>query len=213
MTQISVTRALAELKKFDNQIEREIRSGTFLAITIGKDTQKKVLNSQDSVETVKAKIQGTFDSIESLMKRRDELKGKLVLSNATTRVQVAGRDITVAEAIEFKKSIANRQMLVSQLQSVKFNANSQVQTLNAKVEETIEKNLSAVYGSEKGKLSDTDYAAIANPQKNAKEAAILEVVDVATLIDEMTKTIEAVNTELDFILSEQNARTLIDVSW
>src|ERR1035437_8401176 len=106
--QISVTRALVELKRLDERISKAISGGLFVARTIGRDTNKKVIGSSDTVASVEAKIHGSFDKVNSLIVNRERIKSAIVLSNANTKVKILGRDVTVAEAIELKSTVAFR---------------------------------------------------------------------------------------------------------
>jgi hypothetical protein len=65
--------------------------------------------------------------------------------------------------------------------------------------------------SDKGKVDTTSYEAIAVPQRNAKEAALLDPKGIAEQIKKLTDEIGLVELELDFLLSESNAVTMIEV--
>ena len=105
MQKISVTRALVELKRLDERIGKAISGGLFIARTVGRDTNKKVVGSSDSVAAVEKRIQGSFDKVTSLITNREKIKSALVMSNATTHVSIMGRNVTVAEAIELKSTV------------------------------------------------------------------------------------------------------------
>ncbi|MFB8733012.1 hypothetical protein ACEQPO_01165 [Bacillus sp. SL00103] len=53
----------------------------------------------------KKKAKADDQSIQALIKRRNAIKSAIVVSNATTTIDVAGVNMTVAEAIERKTSI------------------------------------------------------------------------------------------------------------
>jgi hypothetical protein len=208
---MSVTRALAELKRIDERLSRDIASGVFVSVTIGRDTNKKMLAGGESIEKVSADIQSSFDTIESAIKRRSQIKASIVKSNAVTLVHIGQKDITVAEAIELKASVQTKTLLLNALKGQIAQANRLVESQAAKLEQQIETNLSTIYGSEKGKIDDATYATIAKPQLALKEPALLDPMKVADRIKSLEDEVDLIQTELDYALSEVNAKTEIEV--
>lgn len=209
METMSVTRALAEIKRLDDRIKRATQDGVFVAVTVGKNTSQKLHEVAMTVDAAKNKIQSSFDSVTALFETRAAIKAALVKSNAVTMVTVMGKVVTVAEAIEMKTSVINKQTLLQVMKQQYAKCTNTVQLLNNKLDEAIELNLKTIYGSEKGKADVNAYASVANPQKEQKEAALLDPKDIVKKIDELTEEISVITTELDYILSESNARTVI----
>jgi len=211
MEQMSVTRGLVELKRLDARIKSAVLSGQFVGRTVGKNNFRKVVGVADSVEAVSAKIQSSFDSVDSLIANRERIKSAIVLSNATTQVTVLGRGMTVAEAIELKSSVDYRQAYLNQLRQQLTRESVEVEKANAALDATIEVSLNNIYGAEKSKIAEDTYASVANPQKNQKEAALLDPMGISARIQKLTEDISNIESELDFTLSESNARTMISV--
>lgn len=211
MEKMSVTRGLAELKRLDDRIARASREGVFVAVTVGKNTSQKVFEVAMTVDTAKAKIQSSFDTLASLFDLRANLKAAIVKSNAVTTINILGREVTVAEAIEMKTSVVNKKSLLQIMQQQYTKCNNTVTLLNAKLDEAIETNLKTIYGADKSKADPLAYESIAKPQREQKEASLLDPKDVVKKIADLTEEISVIETELDFSLSEQNARTMIEV--
>ena len=209
---ISCTRALAELKRFDDRINREISENVFVGVTVGKNQLQKLMVGSGTVEQQTRKIQGAFDSVQSLIEQRQKIKAALVVSNSVATITLGGKTMTVAEAIEMKKSVAYKQQFVRVLTSQMNMANQQIAAQNAKLETAIDTMVTQVMGaSDKGKVDTTSYEAIAVPQRNAKEASLLDPKGIAEQIKKLTDEIGLVELELDFLLSESNAVTMIEV--
>lgn len=208
---MSVTRALAELKRLDDRIDRSMAESLFVTVTVGKEDKRKLLQGNDSVQVAQSRIQSNMDSMDSMFKQRAAIKRALVQSNATTTVQLGGETLTVAEAIERKKSIEQKRKLVAFMQRQLVSANNAVVQQNAKVEAQIETNLATIYGNDKGKVDASMFDAIAKPQRDQKEAALLDPLKIADRISALQEEISLVDTELDFTLSEANAKTEIEV--
>lgn len=210
MQTMSVTRALAELKRIDDRIARATNDGVFVAVSVGTGSNMKVNGATGtSVEQIKSRIQSSFDTIADLFKTRSAIKAALVKSNATTMVKVGVIECTVAEAIEMKRSVASKVNLVAQMKRQQHSAQSVIATLNAKLEADIDSNLKTVYGSDKGKVDPATFDAISKPQKALKEAALIDPVDIVVEIGSFEEEISLIETELDYTLSSSNAMTNI----
>lgn len=211
-TTMSVTRALAELKRLDDRIARAVNSGVFIGVSMGTGTQIKAHgNTGVTVEQLTSGIQSAYDSVTALFTQRDKIKAAIVKSNAVTTVQLGARTLTVAEAIELKRSVANKRALLSFLQRQQATANQTVATLNAQLEAAIDSNLKTIYGADKSKTDKETYDLIAKPQKAAKEAALVDPLNLVDKIKAIEEEVSLVDTELDFTLSEVNAKTDIEV--
>lgn len=211
MQKMSVTRALAELKRIDERIQRDIGSSVFVSVTVGKDSNRKMASGNDTPEKVAANIQSNVDSLDALMSQRSKIKAAIVASNAKTLVNVGGREMTVAEAIELKSTVSTKSTLVDRMRQQMNQAEALVQSLNAKLDAQIEQNLTTIYGSEKSKIDSTTYDLVAKPQRNLKEAALLDPMKIANKIKALEDEISLIKTELDYALSEVNAKTEIEV--
>lgn len=210
MNTMSVTRALAELKRIDDRIARAAGAGMFVTVSVGKDAQMKVNDTAGlSVDQAKAKIQSSFDTVNSLFKERAALKAAIVKSNAATTVKIGPLEVTVAEAIEMKRSIDSKRNLLNVMRLQQTRAQGVVAQLNAKLEQDIDSNLKTIYGSDKSKVDAGSYDLIAKPQKAMKEAALIDPVNIVEKIAALEEEISLVDTELDFTLSEVNAKTNI----
>ena len=204
---MSVTRALAELKRLDDRITRAVSGSSYIGISVGTGSQMKVASQNTTVEQLVSSIQSAYDSVTSLFAQRAAIKAAIVKSNAAVTVNLGGRVLTVAEAIELKQSIATKRSLLAVLQRQQTAANAGVATLNAAVEAAIDSNLKTVYGSDKSKVDKETYDLIAKPQKAAKEAALVDPLNLVEKIKAIEEEVSLVDTELDFTLSEINAKT------
>jgi hypothetical protein len=89
MEEISITRALAELKLLDSRITKKISECEFVFFTSKK--YKSTMNSDALVSGSKASYQSVMDLIE----RRKNLKSAIIISNALTKVKLNGEEMTV----------------------------------------------------------------------------------------------------------------------
>lgn len=209
---MSITRALVELKNLDNKIKQAIQGVHFIGVTTGKDNNKKVfIPSGNDVASAQQLIQGNFDKATQLISNRQRIKAAVVKSNAVTEVKLAGKLLTVAEAIETKTSLPYKELLLTTLVQQANSANTHVSNINNKMNEDIDKALQVVYGNEKGKVQSEMYEQVAEPQRKQKEGAILDPAKIDLKIKSLQDEIQTIKSELDFVLAESNAKTEIEV--
>lgn len=208
MALISITRALAELKKFENQLSRELNAGRFVAVGFGRSGETKAGETKGKVSS---DIESSFDRISRLFSVRHEIKAAIVRANADTSVVVGGVSITVAEAIELKRSVDFKVEFLGRLKQAKLAADRTIEQENCRIETLIQTQLQTLYGNEKGKITPDMYSNVADPIKAAQGPCLIDPRSIEKEIRELEVFVDGVKTELDFALSESNARTLIDV--
>ena len=209
--QISVTRALVELKRLDERITKAITGGRFIARTIGRDANKKVVGSTDSVTAVEQSIQGAFDKVQSLISYREKMKSAIVMSNANTKVTILGREISVAEAIELKSTVGFRSMYLNTLRSQLLAERNHVDKAASNLDLEIETSLNTLYGADSKKIDPETLKSVSDVKKSQKEQALLDAGKIEEKIADFESDILNLTSELDFVLSESNARTTIEV--
>ena len=202
--EISVTRALAEVKSLRDRIQRAT-SQAFITHTVGG----KHANGAP-VEQVAATIKAQLQSVKDLMKRRAELKAAIVTSNAVTQVVVAGQTMTVAEAIERKSSIELEKGLLATLKQQRAQAISQVERINQTVSQRMDQLVQTAVGKDR-KVDDVEIAAITGPFEKANKAELLDPSNLEDVISKIEESVNSFELDVDFALNEVNAVTKITV--
>ena len=209
MEEMSVTKALAELKLLDKRINKEISN--LDAITTAKKGCKKIDGMQTEEEFIET-AKNQYKSILDLIERRKEIKAAIVESNAKTILNVAGIEMTRAEAIERKDSI---QYEIDLLNRMKDNYNKTISTYNYKNEEVQEKlnNLLEISLGKEGnrKASKEDIENISAPFLEQNEWKIIDPLNIKGAIEALEKDIDNFLSEVDFVLSESNTITKIKI--
>lgn len=214
---LTITRALVELKHINDKISRAISEGTFTGFSVGENEHQKYFKSTAkstaiSKAELESSIQGSFDAVNSLIARRQKLKAAIILSNAKTEVTLGGNLITVAEAIEQKAMIPVLSLYLARLRQDKASSTSQVEQSNMKLEDKIQELTLAAVGAEKGtKLDQGMLDAIAQSQNSRQISALVGATKSQKEIDKLVETLVQLQSELDFVLSESNAQTSIEV--
>lgn len=210
-TKISITRALTEIKHLSDIINRSTNQ-SFVGIAKGKDSKKVSVDSPTtSVADVETRLKGNLQSVLDLITRRDTLKRAVVLSNARTVVTINSKTMTVAEAIEMKTGILFKQTLLSALRMQFVQARGKVDAANQKLLAEIDVAVQAAYANEKGKVDEEQYKAVATPRLNQSELSLIDPNKIEEKIAALETELNGFITEVDFVLSESNARTEIEV--
>lgn len=204
MTQISVTRALAECKVLNDRIERATRQSVFVTVTVGG----KTTNGQPVQEAIQNMV-ANLQQVKDLIARRQKVKSAIIVSNSQTSVVVNGVTMTVAEAIERKGSIDKERALLSVLQQQLGQARAVTERNNVQMQGRIDTMLQAAVGKER-KASEEELAAISKPYTASNITAPLDPNGLEALINKMDEEINGFLFEVDFSLSESNSKTMIE---
>ncbi|AHJ87360.1 hypothetical protein phiPsa267_105 [Pseudomonas phage phiPsa267] len=204
MTQISVTRALAEVKALNDRIEKATRQATFISVTVGG----KVPNGSDLQATTNT-IRANLQSVQDLIARRQAVKGAVVRSNAVTEVVINGVTMTVAEAIERKGSIDKERTLLAVLQQQLNQNRVAVERNNVTMNQKLDMMIQTAVGKER-KATEEELEAISKPYTASNITAPLDPNGLEAVIAKLEAEINGFVFEVDFVLSEANAKTLIE---
>jgi hypothetical protein len=204
---MSIHRALAELKTYDSRIKKAIQ-------------QEFVLNNKKSNDKIKGKtideykniIKGNFDSYYPLVENQKRIKAAVVLSNGSTKVTIAGVEYTVAEAIERKAKIKHDVMFLHNLKTQLNEQSKEVELENGLLPEKLEKYLQAVLG-DKDKRTVDEIAAHTKVFEERNGYELIDPCDISKHIEELEEKVRNFQTEVDYILSESNATTFIEIEY
>lgn len=206
---ISVTRALAEIKNLDSQINKLVADSRFVYTTKGIGDKLAVIGVFRPAAALAEDIKSKFQKITDLIARRRAMKAAIQKSNANTVIVVAGVPMVVSDAIERKQNIMYEANLHTQMRQQYLMVMQSVDKMNATLDQQIETAVTQAYSNDKGKVTPEQYEAVAAPRKAEHLAALLDPLGVETKLESMGETINAFLLEIDFCLSESNARTEI----
>lgn len=96
--EMNVHQALTELKTLESRIEKGITSQEWVAVAKASSETVRGVARKEWIDRAK----DNYRSVIDLIRRRDAIKRAVVNSNAVTKVVIAGKEYTVAEAIDKK---------------------------------------------------------------------------------------------------------------
>jgi FtsZ-binding cell division protein ZapB len=204
-TTLTITRALAEIKVLGDRIEKATDRLKVLRVGLRNPQSAAVREEQ---EAFCAQAQAGFQSVIGLIQRRQALKSAVLRSNAVTQVTIGGETMTVAEAIERKNSIKFEQSLLQELQSDFRCENRNLETARQSFRERLDR---FIEGQEKILKEPALLAQATSTFTGLHEPVLLNPIGVEEKIEILSEEVENFLLEVDFALSESNARTTVTV--
>lgn len=206
---MTIHRALAELKLIDSKIEKAI---TLIEPTGVMQLDKPVNNfykKEDFESDAKAKLQSVLD----LINRKNKIKSAIVSANGVTKVVVAGNEMTIADAINYKAVIGFKKSLIVSLVKKHNSVKSKFLVENEKCHNVALENAKIMIGKQgddRVKPTDDDVKAIVEPFVKRNELHLVDPLEVEKLALSMQNEIDNFEIEVDAVLSEINAITIIE---
>ena len=204
---MTIHRALSELKLMDSRIGNQTRS----LEPCGLYQKGKLINNHIKEEDFAVNAQSLFQSVTDLITRKNRIKTAIVESNSKTLVIVAGKEMTVADAINFKNIIVYKTTLLELLKNKYKFYLAEMNRNNETVENNVQRIPEATFGKENVKVGKEDLDAVRKPYMEANEFHLFDPLKVQEKIDTLTKEIEDFKVEVDAVLSESNAITFIEI--
>lgn len=206
--QISITRALSELKVLQKRFEKEVSLLEAISVQHGMTLVK---NSSVKPEDFEKNAKAQLQSIEALQARILEIKTKIQQSNALTIVKIGSQEMTVLEAIIKKSLIENQKTLLSKLKRQLTTANDSFEQAVSVNEGKIIKQLEDATKNTTVKLDPEIEKQIKVSVESLYPIKMIDPCKISEKIKTLETEIEDFENNVDFALSESNALTLIEV--
>jgi hypothetical protein len=117
--------------------------------------------------------------------------------------------MTVAEAIEYKTSITYEQNLLHKLRETYTQAQKQQTTKQEKAQLRLDQQIQSLLG-DKSQVSEIEALSGIFWERNKVE--LLDPCNILDLIKNLEQKIENFESEVDYVLTESNSRTEIEVN-
>ncbi len=195
---ITLNRALVQLKLNHKKIDKATRK-VFITYKVG-----------DKVQDENADPKAALDSVNSLITYGESIKAALVIANATTNVTINDEVMSIAAAIEKKKTILYYKSLLSAMTRQLSYAKSEVDETNDNVQIRLDRLLEANFGKDL-KARDTEISQITKSFNEVNQAKLLDPIGLEVRIENLSEYIDGFESEVDIVLSEINAVTYIEI--
>lgn len=211
MTTMSITRALTRAKTIEKQLARLVES-QFVVTLMKREVDDVTDVYQDNLKMTQA----NFDQFNDLFAELNNIKAAVRKSNEVTKVVIGGEELSVADALVYKNTIVYRNNFLDRITRENRNAESRVEqskinadTKFASVRENLIKN------SQGQDVSEDYLKTVLTEEERRLKKAIIEVKvsginNVNEYIEAERKRIDTFIEEVDYVLSESNATTIIE---
>jgi plasmid stabilization system protein ParE len=207
MRKMTIHRALSELKLLDNRISSTIT--TFQPTGIYQ--KGKLVNGIVDERSFAAKAQSDYDSITDLIKQKFSIKAAIIQSNSKTTVTIGEKTMTVADAIVKKTIINSQKQLLDKMKQALRQSQAVLTKNNELVESNLQKILEHTLGKDSVKATKEDIDAVSKPFKENNEFHMMDTLDIQKRIDDLQSEIATFEAEVDAVLSESNAVTVVEI--
>lgn len=208
---MNVHQALAELKTMEKRIADAIRSVEWVVANKHSNTKIGGVGVKEWSDDVKSRYQKVMD----LIRRRDAIKRAVVNSNAVTKVIVAGKEYTVAEAIDRKNNGTGfLTTLVQRLAHDHAMAKTAADRANGpELERRADEHVKIMIGSSDMKGATAEAQRLRKEFIEAQTTELVDPVNALKVIAELDEEVSSFLTAVDAALSVSNATTTITVEY
>lgn len=211
MTTMSITRALTRVKTIEKQLSRLVES-QFVVTLVKREVDNATDVFQDNVNMTKS----NFDQFNDLFAELNRIKAAVRKSNEVTKVTIGGEELSVADALVYKNTIVYRNNFLDRITRENRNAESRVEqskiTADNKFAAVRENFIKNAQGQD---VNENYVNTVLIEEDRRLKAALVEVKvtgikNVNEYIEAERKRIDTFIEEVDYVLSESNATTMIE---
>ena len=212
---MTIHKALADLKTMDARICNAIDSTDYVRAV--KHSAEKIIGVK--IGDYKDKIRSNYQKVMDLIKRRDAMKRAVVLSNATTTIQIGDKEMTVAEAIDMKQhGMDFKNILLRTITSAYTNAQNELarndgENLEKKAEQYVLAVIAAQPKDSKMSVDSDAMKALRKTYIENNTYDLIDPLDVVKIMENLEAEINEFNAEVDAALSTSNALTVIEFEY
>ncbi|CCI88502.1 tail fiber protein [Yersinia phage phiR2-01] len=210
-TRMSKTRALATIKSLEAKIRKATENTLMIAVGEGKDHNRVVVGAALAVEALSERIVTEFQSLQDMLAQRDAIKAALIKSNAETVVEIGSRSMTVAEAIEAKRSMEFKAQLLANMRKQLHLGTSKYNAQKGQYDAKYERLQDSMAMKDK-RTSEDEVKMQLNLLELKSVPFLIDPLGLEALIKQHDEEYQDFATNVDFVLSESNASTFIEVA-
>ena len=145
----------------------------------------------------------------------DAIKAAISKSNASTVINVGGKEMTVAEAIyQMKYGLKAKKSLLNTLQTQLNFVQMKLEDAMKKSEKTLENTINTLYGNKEKTNVNTD--AIMDFRKKymtENQPVLIDPINISKEINKLSLEIDAFELNVDSALQVSNATTTIEIEY
>ena len=197
---MSIQEGLNELKVLESRINKSLGNGdSYVAVVIGE----RPVRGFDNNEKFSSNAKGSYDSIKALIERKTLIKNAIIKKNAEVVVEIGGKQMTLAEAINNKTFIEDKKILLNRLTQQYNSAIRELERAEVLYREKLDKHIELTFGKEqKDKMKDNEEMFKFFNENN--KPLFIDPINLKEVIDSLSEEIENFESKVDFVLTRAN---------
>lgn len=203
MIKMNIHKALSTKKLLDKRIEKA--TNNLIPVGYKMKSSATEYRTKEEVDRFNKETSASYIQVKTLIENYNKICRAITLSNATTKVEINGKEMTVSDAINRKNNIEYEEDLLRRLKYEYTIVLDKVKERNDLLESKID-NLREVDKKEKIDKQNTY-----DLMRENESWELIDPLDIKKVISEMEDDILKFKSEVDFALSTSNAQTIIEV--
>ena len=201
MSQMSLHRIIAEIKAIETKLTM-LPNVAFVY---------QALNADEATHAEHVtKSQSSYDSTVAAITNLATLKSARNKANSLTTVTIGGKQMTIDEALAQKAALVHKQTLIRSLQTQFTNGQRALDASQQQIEARVAQQLASMFTGTR-KASDEEVKVIRSSVEGAQKIKLLHAENLKANLEALTKEVADFQTEVDYVLSEANALTVVEV--
>lgn len=204
MTKISLTRVLSEIKSITESLATHV-----VIAAVSTNKTGRVVTENCSHEQFKLTSQSRFDAWTAQIERLTMLKTLRNQANVVTMVTVGGKQMTMDQAIAKKALLTWQTSALANFKAQLQKAQQEVTKADADVQISVDKAVAAAVSSNALTEEQSNVFKKMYEQSLGKQIAVGD--NIKTSLEKLEKYITEFSNEIDYVLSEANANTHVEI--
>ena len=204
MTKISLTRVLSEIKSITESLATHV-----VIAAVSTNKTGRVVTENCNHDQFKLTSQSRFDAWTAQIERLTMLKTLRNQANVVTMVTVGGKQMTMDQAIAKKALLTWQTSALANFKAQLQKAQQEVTKADADVQISVDKAVAAAVSSNALTEEQSNVFKKMYEQSLGKQIAVGD--NIKTSLEKLEKYITEFSNEIDYVLSEANANTYVEI--
>lgn len=206
---MTVHQALCELKVAD----KKIRKQTDFNYCYTRKGKENTVSGRPVAE-VEDEIRANFQRFVDITNRVNAIKAALSLSNAKTVITVAGKNMTVAEAIYLNNhGIEAKKTFVRELLDEYSVCKNHLDEMNEKLESRCDKAVADMYGTDGAKKNTKEAEEYRKTFYTQNALVLVDPLNIPKVAQKLQDEIDEFEAAVDAAIQMSNATTTIEIEY
>lgn len=208
---MTIHKALSELKLLDARIND--KTEMLEVVVANKHSNSKIHGV--SIDEFCKNAKEAYQSLRTLINRRNAIKRAVTKSNAITTVQIGGKTYTVAEAIDMKGvGIGYLGAIIGKLNSQYATASRRADAENSdRLNDRADEYIKTLYGNSDLKNMGDEIRKQRDAFVAAQTVEIVDPISASAEANKLQKEVDEFFSDVDSALSVSNALTTVEVEY